>query len=320
MYLKGRRHVFMEGNPGAAGSGAAGAGAAAGGSTGSGSGAGEAGAAGSSGAGANGAPSGGAANPGSAMAAGAGAASGGESGGDAGAGAAANGWDFIPEKFQVKNEKGELDPQASARKVAEHRANLEKRLGSGDIPPKTAAEYKLPELPEALKDAKLDDALLGKFREDAHKWGLNQAQFEGVMNKYFEIAPALVNGGQQVSTEDTINTLKETWGDKYQANAQAAWRGMSQIAQIAGLSVDEVEAELGNSPAFNRIMAAVGQQLREDKSINAEGGASGGGGLEEAATIQQSEAFRNPRHPGHAAATAKWKAITLKGVPNTPVI
>lgn len=254
------------------------------------------------------------------MASGAGVAPGGDAGGDAGAGAVADGWDFIPEKFQVKNDKGEIDHQASARKVAEHRANLEKRLGSGDIPPKSPADYKMPELPEALKDAKLDDAMVGKFREDAHKWGLNQSQFENVMGKYFEIAPALVNGGKQASADDTIKALKETWGDNYQANAQAAWRGTNQIAEMAGLSVEEVESELGNSPAFNRIMAAVGQQLREDKSVNPGASASGGGGEAEAAAIQMSDAFRNPKDPGHKAALAKWHAIVTKGVVDAPVV
>jgi len=312
--LKGKRYVLMDGTPGASG---AGAGAAASGDAGG-------AAAGGAGAGApqggqDGAAGAGTPKPSSAMGAGAGAGDAGGAGSGAGAGDNSNPWAFIPEKFVVKNAAGEIDPQASARKVEEHRTNLEKRLGSGDIPPKTAAEYKLPELPEVLKDVKMDEAALGKFREDAHKLGLNQAQFEGMMNKYFELAPTLVNAGQQVSMDDTVKSLKEAWGDSYQANAQAAWRGMTQIAQIAGLSPDEVEAELGNSPAFNRIMAAVGQQLREDKSVNPGASGSGNGGMEEAARIQMSEEFRNPRHPGHAAATAKWKAITLKGVPNTPV-
>jgi hypothetical protein len=253
------------------------------------------------------------------MGAGAGAGDAAGAGSGAGTGDNSNPWAFIPEKFVVKNAAGEIDQAASARKVEEHRANLEKRLGSGDIPPKAAADYKLPDLPEALKDAKLDDGLLGKFREDAHKWGLSQAQFEGVMGKYFELAPSLVNAGQQVSTEDTIKTLKDTWGDSYQANAQAAWRGMSQIAQIAGLSAEEVEAELGNSPAFNRIMAAVGQQLQEDKSVNPGSASAGAGGMAEAAKLQASDAFRNPRNPDHAATVAKWNKLVTAGVPDTPL-
>lgn len=312
--LKGKRYVLMDETPGAAGGGA---GAAPSGDAGG-------AAAGGAGAGtpqgsADGASGAGTAKPSSAMGAGASAGDAGSAGGGEGTGNNSDPWAFLPQKFVVKNAAGEIDQAASARKVEEHRANLEKRLGSGDIPPKTAADYKLPELPEALKDAELDDGLVSKFREDAHKWGLSQAQFEGVMGKYFEIAPALVNGAQQVSAEETISTLKSTWGDSYQANSQAAWRGMSQLAQVAGLTVEEVDAELGNSPAFNRIMAAVGQQLKEDRSVNPGNAAGGGGGMEEAARIQMSDEFRNPKNPGHKAALEKWQAIVTKGVPNTPV-
>ena len=313
MFLKGLRYVYMEGNPGAAG---AGAGAAASGSdSGAGASGGAAGADSAAGAGANGAPGAGAANAGSAMGAGAsGAAGGGE-----GAGAGADPWAFIPEKFHVKNDKGEVDPQASAKKVEEHRANLERRLGEGGARPKAATDYKLPEVPEALKDVAFDDAITNKFKEDAHKAGFSQAQFEFAMGKYFELAPALVNGGQKVSAEDAISTLKQTWGAEYEKNGQAAWRGMNQIAQAAGLTPQEVEAELGNSPAFNRIMAVVGAQLKEDKSVNPGGVTPGGGGEAEAAAIQMSDAFRNPKDPGHKSALARWHAIVTKGVTDTPI-
>jgi hypothetical protein len=225
-------------------------------------------------------------------------------------------WDFIPEKFQVKAADGTIDHEASARKVAEHRTNLEKRLGAGDIRPATAAEYKMPALPEALKDAKMDDALLGKFREDAHKAGFSQTQFDLALGKYFELAPALVGAGQKFTADDTVADLKKTWGDSYQANSQNAWRGLTQIASVAGLTVEQVDSELGNSPAFNKIMAAVGAQMREDRAPNPQAGGGSGNSDAEAAKIQMSEAFRNPKHPEHAAASAKWTALVTKGVTN----
>lgn len=314
MFLKGQHYVFMEGNPGVAGSGA---GAAPGAQ--SDAGASGQGGAGPTGAGANGAAGAGAANSGSAMGAGAGADASGAASGGEGAGAGADPWAFIPEKFIVKNDKGEVDPQASAKKVEEHRSNLEKRLGEGGARPKTATEYKLPEVPEALKGVAFDDAITNKFKEDAHKAGFSQAQFEFAMGKYFELAPALVNGGQKVSAEDTIANLKQTWGAEYEKNGQAAWRGMNQIAQAAGLTPQEVEAELGNSPAFNRIMAVVGAQLQEDKSVNPGGSTPSAGGMAEAATLQASEAFRNTRHPEHAITVAKWNKLVTAGVPDTPI-
>lgn len=186
--------------------------------------------------------------------------------------------------------------------------------------PKTAAEYKLPELPEALKDANLEGELTDAFRERAHKAGLSQAQFEFVLGEYFELAPKLVDGGKVVSAEETITSLKSTWGKDYPTHAANAWRGLTQVAQAAGMTVAEVDAELGNSAAFNRIMAAVGAQLREDTSINTGGSGGGGANMADAAAIQASEAFRNAKHPDHAATVAKWNAIVTKGVADTPVL
>ncbi|WP_443701018.1 hypothetical protein [Pseudomonas sp.] len=53
----------------------------------------------------------------------------------------ANTTDFIPEKYRVVKEDGSLDLDQSSRKLAESYKHLETRLGSGDVPPKTADEY-----------------------------------------------------------------------------------------------------------------------------------------------------------------------------------
>jgi hypothetical protein len=51
--------------------------------------------------------------------------------------------DWLPEKFRVMGEDGKLSIESSARKLAENYTHLEKRMGSGDAPPKTADEYAL---------------------------------------------------------------------------------------------------------------------------------------------------------------------------------
>lgn len=140
------------------------------------------------------------------------------------------------------------------------------------------------------------------------------------MGKYLDLAPQLVNGGKAVSADETIAELRTAWGKDYAANAGNAWRGLTQVAQIAGLTVQEVESELGNSAAFNRIMAAVGAQMREDTSVNTGGQGAGASSMADAASLQASEAFRNPRHPEHKVTVDKWNAIVTKGVPDTPVM
>lgn len=167
---------------------------------------------------------------------------------------------------------------------------------------------------------KLDEGMHAAFREEAHKAGLSQSQFEFVMGKYLDLAPQLVQGSAQLKADDAIAELKTVWGKDYAAQSANAWRGLNQIASAAGLTVEQVDAELGNNPAFVRIMATVGAQLREDTSINAGGGGAMGSNLADAAALQSSEAFRNPRHPEHAATVAKWNQIVTKGVPDTPVM
>lgn len=186
-------------------------------------------------------------------------------------------------------------------------------MGENGARPKAAADYKLPELPEALKDMPINEDLANAFREKAHKAGFSQGQFEMAVGEFLQMAPTLVNAGMQFNSQDTVKALQENWGADYSKNAGAAWRATEQLASQAGVTLEEIETQLGNIPAFNKIMAVVGMQLKEDTSVNPGGSAASNGGLAEAAKIQQSEEYRNPRHPGHAAATARWQAIVNGG-------
>lgn len=56
----------------------------------------------------------------------------------------------IPGNAKSKKTRS-LDIEASSLKLAEAYGHLEKRMGSGDVPPKAAADYKIA-VPEALKD------------------------------------------------------------------------------------------------------------------------------------------------------------------------
>jgi hypothetical protein len=134
----------------------------------------------------------------------AGAGAGNPGGGDAGAGGAgASGADAatgegqgtalqkgappatIPEKYQVKKEDGTLDIEASSLKLAEAYGHLEKRLGSGDVPPKTAEEYQVT-VPDALKDVWKpdDDTLLQDFKKEAHSKGMTGSSISSCPNTW----------------------------------------------------------------------------------------------------------------------------------------
>lgn len=218
----------------------------------------------------------------------------------------------IPEKYRVNGADGALDLAATVRKVDEHRAALEKRMGVGDIRPKTADEYKLPET-DAFKALPLDPTTAKAFKEKAHGWGLSQSQYEGVMAEYAALAPALVQAGQTETVDTAVSALKDVWKDDYDKNIRESHRVVSRVAESAGIPYDEVEKAIGNNPVAIRLFAALAPEMREDSTPAAANGAPGGG----AETYQEYiaanyEAYSNPRHLQHAAVTAKAQQLSAK--------
>jgi hypothetical protein len=213
--------------------------------------------------------------------------------------------DFIPEKLRVMKEDGTLDLDASSRKMADAYGSLEKRFGSGDAPPKDASEYKVT-VPDALKDAfdpATDEGMKG-FLSGAHAAGLNQAQVDFVMGKYFEMAPALAAGAQQFDANTATAELKKTWATDadFNRNVKNAFVGANAAAQKAGIDVNEVmNGPLGNNPQFLRLMAALGPEFSEDPGA----GSAGVSSQEDVTALMASEAYSNPRHIDHAKTSEK---------------
>jgi len=213
--------------------------------------------------------------------------------------------DFIPEKLRVMKEDGTLDMDASSRKLAEAYGSLEKRFGSGEAPPKDASEYKIT-VPDALKEAfdpAKDEGMKG-FLAGAHAAGLNQAQVDFVMGKYFEMAPQLAAGAAQYDATTATAELKKSWATDadFTRNVRNAYVGTSAAAQKAGLDVKEImDGPLGNNPQFLRLMAALGPEFQEDPG-------AGGAAMvtqDDINTLLTSEAYTNPRHPDHAKTSEK---------------
>ena len=285
--MKTRFFRFMEGEPGAAGGGAA-AGDPAGGAGGATEGASQAGGA--------------AGNPaGSALSTGA-------------------EWtiDSIPEKFRVKNEAGEFDHQAMLRKVDEHRSALEKRMGSGDIRPKTAAEYKLPDS-DTFKTLQIDETQAKAFQEKAHGWGLSQGQYEAVMTEWATLAPQLVNAGQAETVDTAVASLKEVWKDQYDANIKESFRVVSRVSEAAGIPFDEVEKAIGNNPVAIRLFAALAPEMREDATPAAANGGTGGGAQTRAQYVAENwAAYSNPQDPKYKLVTDHANALAAREAARMP--
>ncbi|MFY3552924.1 hypothetical protein [Achromobacter insolitus] len=219
--------------------------------------------------------------------------------------------EFIPEKFRVSKEDGTFDLDASARKLADNYANLEKRVGTGDLPPKEVGEYKI-EPPETMGDYKAgEDPTMQSFLADAHKVGLTQGQLDVVMQHYFQAVPQLAGAFQQVDQQQATEQLQKVWGKDeagFKRHAGLAHAGASAAAERAGVSMDEIEAAgLGNNPVFLRLMSAIGSEFQED---------AGPGqtsfrpfGQEDVEQLMLSEAYKNPRHPDHAKVSERVKTF-----------
>jgi hypothetical protein len=210
----------------------------------------------------------------------------------------------IPEKFQVKNEDGTLNLEASSAKLAEAYSHAEKRVGSGDLPPKTAAEYEVT-VPETLAGAwdPAGDTLLDSFKEKALAAGYTQAQFDLAIAAYGDIAPGLVAGNIALSAEECTADLKAAWktDGEYKAGTEAAARA---IKAYGGEEADALLTKYGNDPALIKFLARVGNEVTEDKSLDP--GAQLGGDTIEA--LEASPAYRNASDPQHAAVSARVRA------------
>lgn len=182
--------------------------------------------------------------------------------------------DWIPEKYRTNKEDGSFDLEASARKVADAHKHLETRLGSGDAPPKTAEEYAVKlEGVEGFdwEEFKKDEGTQS-FLKGAHAKGLTNDQVQYVIGEYMKAAPALVEGGSQLTAQDCTTALKSVWTDDaaMKANVTASYRAAQAFASegTAPGNFDALMAKYGNDPDFIAFTANIGKELKEDTAIN----------------------------------------------------
>lgn len=215
--------------------------------------------------------------------------------------------EFIPEKYRVTKEDGTLDIEASARKLAEAHGSLEKRLGSGDAPPKAHTDYAITP-PDDFKDIDFtDDAEMQEFLSEAHKAGYSQKQIDVALASYFKMAPLLAGAGAEATAEAAETALKQVWTTDadFKRNAGLAHVATAAAAEKAGISMDQAYAELGNNPTFLRLMAALGPEFQEDSTP---GAASFKAVTEDdIRTMEMSEAYRDPKHKDHERVSATVK-------------
>lgn len=182
--------------------------------------------------------------------------------------------DYIPEKYRTNKEDGTLDLEASSRKVAEAYKHLETRLGSGDVPPKTADEYtvKLEGVEGFDWDEFKADKGTQSFLKGAHAKGLNNDQVQYVIGEYLKAAPGLIGGAATLDRDECIAVLKENWGGEQAmtGNLRASYRAAEAFASEPGKpgNLEVLMNKYGKDPDFIAFAANIGKELKEDSAIN----------------------------------------------------
>ncbi|KAB0665647.1 hypothetical protein F6V25_07960 [Oryzomonas japonica] len=213
----------------------------------------------------------------------------------------------VPDKFMVKGADEQPDYKAIVEKMGQSYNHLEKRLGTGDVPPKTADEYKLDKyLPDGF-DAKPEAVkpILEKF----HKAGLTNAQLQVVMGTFGEQLSAGL-AAEKAGHAQATEALKKTWGESFGQNMGAANTALAAYtADDPELKAQFSDPKLANNPAIIRLLAKVGADLGEDRPAGGLDGAT----AESIDEIRKSKAYTDSKDPGHAEAVRKVTEAYAKG-------
>ena len=213
----------------------------------------------------------------------------------------------IPEKYRVQGADGALDLDASLAKLLDGHEALQKRLGAGDLPPKTPDEYKLELKVEGVDfEAFAGDPMFKAFAQKAHEAGLSNAQLNAVVEQYLQIAPQIFAADTQLSVQEAAAELRKLWPDD--AAFQAGTASVVRAIQAFGAEADDVPGsrarlmqKYGRDPDFIAFAASVASELKEDTTPGTHHIAAEA----DIEVLQKSEAYWNPQHPEHEKVKAR---------------
>ena len=202
----------------------------------------------------------------------------------------------IPDKFKVTAEDGSVDYKATVAKMNESYSYLEKKVGTGEVAPKSVDEYKLEREDFDFEEFKADESNK-EFLTEAHKHGITNKQLDFLLAEYDKRAVDLVSNSSQIDTDTTVQTLQSDWGDKYEANIFNAVKA----ARACGITDEQINNPLiGNNVAFIKMAAYFGSQMTEDKPVS-----NGTPVNVDITSLMRSPAFFDSRHPDHKSVKAQ---------------
>ena len=223
---------------------------------------------------------------------------------------------FLPAKFRVVKDDKSIDIEASAKKLAEAYTHAEKRIGSGDLPPKAPEDYSLTGLPETVDMAALKaDPEMAGFLKAAHAKGMTDSQVSFALNEYLSrlaAAQPQAPDPAQVAAE-----LRAEWKSEkdYSTNLRNAFRAFDAYAAPGD---KERMDEIGNNPVVIRLLARIGADLAEDAPIAA-GTPEATSWQSQVDAIRADPIYNDPKHPQHKAMKDKMQALYDRRYGTQPV-
>lgn len=202
----------------------------------------------------------------------------------------------IPDKFKVTAEDGSVDYKATVAKMNESYSYLEKKIGTGEVAPKSVDEYKIEREDFDFEEFKKDESN-NSFLKSAHAQGITNKQLDFLLSEYDKRAADLVSTSSQIDTDTAVQTLQQEWGDKFEANIFNAVKA----ARACGITDEQINDPLiGNNVAFIKMASYFGSQMTEDKPVS-----NGTPVNVDISSLMRSEAFFNPKHPDHKSVKAQ---------------
>lgn len=239
--------------------------------------------------------------------------------------------DWLPEKFRVTNDAGDLDEAASARKLAESYRALEAHKGQAFKAPESPDGYKL-EAPLGEDGKPIEGVDIEAFMADpmfkgiaakAHAKGIPNEHMQFFMDEYLRTAPDLLNANKVLTVDEASKELSGVWGDKatFDTNLGKARRATTEFAK--GIADDQpgsfkrLEEKFGTDPDFIAFAARVGLESNFDED-RPPAGTPGGATSADIEALMKGEAYWNEKHPDNARVKAQVAAHFAKQYGTAP--
>lgn len=191
--------------------------------------------------------------------------------------------------------------------------------------PSKVEEYKFTEiqLPEGHE---VDKEFHGKFAQVFHKLGLSNKQADQLRSEYIKEQLSQVTARETARTaaiEAGTTKLKETWGDKFDANVTIAKEALAKFSTPELIQALD-ESGAGSDPRVVEAFYNIGLKMQEDPSRATGGVGSGAGGFgagtpqaaqQEIETLKKDTEFQKALHDrwhkDHKAVSEKWHNLHM---------